>query len=182
MVSMLKHLDGNKLVKPEYILFTDDSTFVNAKLMHSKIFQDVTLYYENELAIIGRKYSGQIFRPDPKADYPFVRDRVCPEYMWNGESFPSFISGSGYIVPFEAVPCLTRQSMKLPFLHLDDVFITGLAAEDCNIDRINSDDFSMDRRLLNDMNENLLVIPNTNAVDMEIYRDYFHGDISKADL
>ena len=45
------------------------------------------------------------------------------------------VSGSIYIMSIDAVQCLYDAAMKIPYLHLEDVFITGIAAEVCNIPR-----------------------------------------------
>ena len=40
--------------------------------------------------------------------------------------FPPFLSGAGYLLPSDGVPCLYTQGLKTPLVHLEDVFITGV--------------------------------------------------------
>lgn len=40
-----------------------------------------------------------------------------------------------------AATCLFNESMSLPFFHLEDVFLTGFAAENCGVGRYHSDGF-----------------------------------------
>ena len=60
---------------------------------------------------------------------------VCPGYMYNGEFYPAMLSGSGYVMSRDAASCLYTEALKLPFFHLEDVLVTGFAAEACGIER-----------------------------------------------
>ena len=52
-----------------------------------------------------------------------------------------YVSGSGYVITQPAAQCLFNESMNLPFYHLEDVFLTGFAAENCGIPRYHSEGF-----------------------------------------
>ena len=58
-----------------------------------------------------------------------------PSYLYNGSHYPVILAGSGYVTTRQAAKCLFNESMNLPFLHLEDVFLTGFAAENCAIPR-----------------------------------------------
>ena len=58
-----------------------------------------------------------------------------PSYLYNGNHYPVILAGSGYVTTRPAAKCLFNESMHLPFLHLEDVFLTGFAAENCAIPR-----------------------------------------------
>ena len=62
-------------------------------------------------------------------------------FRYNGTHYPLFVSGSGYIISREASQCLYEAGLRLPYFHLEDVFLTGFAAEWCDIPRINSKNF-----------------------------------------
>lgn len=64
-----------------------------------------------------------------------------PKYMYNGTKYPVILGGSGYVTTRPAARCLFNASMQLPFFHLEDVFLTGFAAENCAIPRFHSDGF-----------------------------------------
>lgn len=61
--------------------------------------------------------------------------------MYNGTKYPVILGGSGYVTTRPAATCLFNASMHLPFYHLEDVFLTGFAAENCAIPRYHSDGF-----------------------------------------
>jgi len=43
------------------------------------------------------------------------------------------LSGSGYIVKSEDFNCIYKMGLVTPFLNLEDIFITGLAASKCHV-------------------------------------------------
>ena len=51
------------------------------------------------------------------------------------------LSGSGYVTTRPAAKCLLENALNLPFFHLEDVFLTGFAAENCVISRFHCDGF-----------------------------------------
>lgn len=60
---------------------------------------------------------------------------LIPNYMYSKKFFPKFLSGSGYLVTHKASKCLFEMSKTIPIVHLEDVYITGLCAESCNLRR-----------------------------------------------
>ena len=54
------------------------------------------------------------------SDYLFV-----PKYMFNKLVYPVFTSGTGYLVPWWALPCLYRESQVLTYFFITDVFVCG---------------------------------------------------------
>lgn len=61
--------------------------------------------------------------------------------MFNGTNYPPMLSGSAYVMSRSAVSCLYREALKLPFFHLEDVMVTGFAAEICGIQRRHHEGF-----------------------------------------
>ena len=43
----------------------------------------------------------------------------APAYMYNGDKYPSFLSGSGYVMSRAVADCLYRESLKIPYFHLE---------------------------------------------------------------
>ena len=58
--------------------------------------------------------------------------------MYNGSFYPEILSGSGYVISKLSAQCLLQEGLKLPYFHLEDVFVTGFAAEKCNLKRIHN--------------------------------------------
>ena len=54
-----------------------------------------------------------------------------PTYMYPPEKFPNALSGSGYIMRTLVSKCLYEKGLEIPFVNLEDIFITGLAAQRC---------------------------------------------------
>ena len=63
------------------------------------------------------------------------------------------VLGSGYVTTRPAAKCLFNEAMHLPFLHLEDVFLTGFAAENCAIPRFNTNGFHPHDINFGDLNE-----------------------------
>ena len=50
---------------------------------------------------------------------------VCPKYMYDGNYYPQILSGSGYVMTRSVAKCLYEAALMLPYLHLEDVLVTG---------------------------------------------------------
>ena len=79
--------------------------------------------------------------PKNKRKEKFTNKWWVPKYLYNGTKYPVILSGSGYVTTRPAAVCLFNESMTLPFFHLEDVFLTGFAAENCGVARYHSDGF-----------------------------------------
>ncbi|XP_077499689.1 beta-1,3-galactosyltransferase 5-like [Amblyomma americanum] len=51
-------------------------------------------------------------------------------------SYPDFLGGPAYLVSGDSVSLLARGSCSVPFLHLEDVFLTGIVAEKVGVRRV----------------------------------------------
>lgn len=106
---------------------------------------------------------GALMRPPPDSEDEFTAHSVCPTYMYNGTTFPPFLSGSGYILPRAVIPCLHAQAFRLPFLHIDDVFLTGFCAEACGFLRITHSQFSPGHKSLDEITCHRILLHYQNA-------------------
>ncbi|XP_061171316.1 beta-1,3-galactosyltransferase 5-like [Saccostrea echinata] len=50
-------------------------------------------------------------------------------HKYNKKEFPPYVSGTAYIISGEIVPKLLQASQIIPFLDIEDVFVTGLCRE-----------------------------------------------------
>ena len=55
----------------------------------------------------------------------YTKKWVCPRYMYDGKYYPQILSGSGYVMTRAVAKCLYKASLMLPYLHLEDVLVTG---------------------------------------------------------
>ena len=61
--------------------------------------------------------------------------------MYPSEHFPMSISGTGYMFPVSIAECLIKSATKVPFLILEDVYVTGLLTKFCDVSLKNSPQF-----------------------------------------
>ena len=61
--------------------------------------------------------------------------------MYPSEHFPMSISGTGYMFPVSIAECLIKSATKVPFLILEDVYVTGLLSKLCDVSLKNSQQF-----------------------------------------
>ena len=69
---------------------------------------------------------------------------ILPDYMYNGDKFPSYIQGgSGYVLSHNSVKCIYEKSKDIPYLlgRAEDVYITGFVAQACKIHRMDHSGF-----------------------------------------
>ena len=76
------------------------------------------------------------------AEDEFTEKWQVPEYIYPENSFPNAVSGSGYLITRDVIECIYAAGLRTPFLNLEDVFITGLAASQCEVHLKNSQWFN----------------------------------------
>ena len=70
-----------------------------------------------------------------------------PRYMWESDEYPEYVSGSGYLIPIDSVPCLYAKGLDTPYIFLEDVFVTGIVRNKCHIGlRHNSKFFNLGKQ------------------------------------
>lgn len=115
-----------------FMLKTDDDMFINIpKLLETleNVPQKTNIMY------------GSLF---PRS-YPW-RDLsskwYVPKAQFKGVVYPPFLSGTGYVISGDVIPSLLNASYSIPFLVVEDVFITGLCAEKAGVRRVGIKGFS----------------------------------------
>ena len=66
-------------------------------------------------------------------DGKLVQKWIVPRYMYNGDRYPNYLSGAGYVLSRASVECIFKRSQTMPYFHLEDVFITGFLRVACHI-------------------------------------------------
>ncbi|KAM7287602.1 beta-1,3-galactosyltransferase 5 [Ixodes scapularis] len=61
--------------------------------------------------------------------------------MYQNATYPDFLTGPSYLLSGDSVPLLARASDSVPYLYLEDVFLTGLVAEKAGVRRVHNDGF-----------------------------------------
>ncbi|TRY79439.1 hypothetical protein TCAL_13673 [Tigriopus californicus] len=150
-VSLLRYVNDHHLgLNPEVTMVMDDDAYLNLDRLYYLISHRLLATAVDNF-ITGFRYGGPVLRPPVNSTDQFVKPSVCPSYMYNGTTTPPHLSGSGYLMPRATVPCLVRQAMSLPFLHINDVFITGFCAEACGFPRVAHSQFSPGKKKLEDI-------------------------------
>lgn len=58
-----------------------------------------------------------------------------PSYMFAGEYYPDYLSGSSYVMSYNSVQSLYKESLRTPLYHLEDVYLTGIVAKRIKLKR-----------------------------------------------
>ena len=72
----------------------------------------------------------------------FTHKWEVPAYIYPSSQFPNAVSGSGYVLTTDVIQCVFEAGLTTSFLNLEDVFITGLAAQKCQVQLRNSQWFA----------------------------------------
>ncbi|EEB10287.1 beta-1,3-galactosyltransferase, putative [Pediculus humanus corporis] len=57
----------------------------------------------------------------------------APRYLFSEKVYPNYLSGTGYLMDRHTALDLYEAALEIPYLHLEDVFITGLCARKAKI-------------------------------------------------
>ena len=63
------------------------------------------------------------------------------EAQYPGESYPDFATGPSYLVSRGALEPLVEEALDQLYIHLEDVFLTGVVAERLGVERRNNEQF-----------------------------------------
>jgi len=116
----------------EYLLKTDDDMFIQVKRLMAMI-RGLSMNKEKsgtqQEIIVGNVASGWVPVRNPKSKY------FISEEQYSESSYPAFVTGPSYLVSKPAVTHLYHAALEHPFLHLEDVFLTGIIAEQVGVPR-----------------------------------------------
>ena len=71
---------------------------------------------------------------------------ICPPYFYNKTSYPTFTSGTGYIMPWWSIPCFYTEGLKVPYFFIEDVFMGGFVADRCLVPKKEPEGFNPGRK------------------------------------
>jgi len=116
----------------EYLLKTDDDMFIQVRRLMVMI-RGLSLNKEKsskeQEIIVGNVASGWVPVRNPKSKY------FITEEQYSESTYPPFVTGPSYLVSKPAVTHLYHAALEHPFLHLEDVFLTGIIAEQVGVPR-----------------------------------------------
>ncbi|XP_055587075.1 uncharacterized protein LOC129739590 [Uranotaenia lowii] len=150
-IMMLKWAINNCNGRVKFIMKCDDDTFVNVpNLLQVLLGGTVPLYNaslafydsltvavksnKNRLPETKRLLTGFLFcGVKPIADTS--SKWYSPNYMYNKEYYPNYLSGTAYLMNLDAAKLLYRASLTTPIFHLEDVYLTGIVADRVKLHR-----------------------------------------------
>ncbi|KAK3578334.1 hypothetical protein CHS0354_039041 [Potamilus streckersoni] len=115
-----------------YILKVDDDTFINVDRLSDYLLTDSNI---NNKAIHGYvyHYGGPVLRDGKYA----VKIDELPS-----SQYPPYVSGTSYILPYDAIPDMLYLAERLPYCPVDDAFMTGVMRTILDIKIKHSGDFT----------------------------------------
>ena len=119
---MLKHCPQS-----QFLLKVDDDMFVG---LYRKLSATISTILENHSRprlILGNISRGWKPVRNPKSKY-LITEAQYPE-----DSFPDFATGPSYLVSAQAVGEIYTAAMEFNYIHLEDVFLTGVVADSLDI-------------------------------------------------
>jgi beta-1,3-galactosyltransferase 1 len=99
-----------------------DKTSVNAKSGKNRLS-------ENKYLLMGYKFCSAKPISDVTSKW------YAPNYMYSGEFYPDYLSGTAYLMTYEAVQRLYKGSLSTSLFHLEDVYLTGFVADKIKLKR-----------------------------------------------
>ena len=109
-----------------FLVKTDDDVLVNIALLAAE-----TAALPAERAVYGRPAAS--LRPDrPGLAW---QGYVSSRREWPADTYPPLVLGNGYLVAAAAAAPLLRAALAARYHHLEDVFVTGVAAEAAGVPR-----------------------------------------------
>lgn len=111
----------------QYVLKTDDDMYVNVPNLINTLIK---------LPVKSNVMNGVLFRRAKPNRHPTAKWYV-PKSQFEGDTFPDYLSGTAYVMSRDVIPKLLEASSTIPFLVMEDVFITGLCAGQSHVKRYN---------------------------------------------
>ena len=122
----------NHCPKSSFLLKVDDDMFVQVDKIIKKIQMIKDPHPRLILGNISRNW-----KPvrNPQSKY-LINEAQYPE-----TTYPDFATGPSYLVSREAVAEILEAAMDMNYIHLEDVFLTGVVADSLGIQRLDENEF-----------------------------------------
>lgn len=123
-----------------FVLKTDDDMLINVRALLEELGN--SKFKLSQALIIGRIQEGsKPYRHRSSKWY-------MPQWLYEETTFPTFASGTGYVMTRKAVSEMYSNALGTPLLPLEDVFLTGVVAvKNLGIPLISEPRFHNDRPL-----------------------------------
>ena len=128
-----RHCDDVK-----YVIKSDDDVYFNVSRLSAFLLNNDTI---REFDVTGRHFmlghviTGARRQVDRRNKY------FTPEVIYQKSTYPPFLSGSAYIIPYRLVPRLLTTAQSRTSFWLEDVFLTGIVGRALNVSLLHNDLF-----------------------------------------
>lgn len=118
----------------EFVLKVDDDMFVQVERL-LELVRSLLQEGKSQKLVLGNISRG--WRPvrNPQSKY------YITEAQYEGEHYPDFATGPSYLVSRAAVIPMVEEALNQSYIHLEDVFLTGVVAERLGVPRRNLEQF-----------------------------------------
>ncbi|XP_063215766.1 beta-1,3-galactosyltransferase 5-like [Bacillus rossius redtenbacheri] len=107
--------------RARFVLKADDDVFLNVPLL-------VDFVRQKEVSSASRSVYGMVNRGTGPVRYPGHKFDV-PVEVYPGDVYPDYMQGASYLLTGDLVGPLFRAALRMDFFRMEDVFLTGFAAE-----------------------------------------------------
>ncbi|KAG7188669.1 hypothetical protein KM043_008292 [Ampulex compressa] len=130
-IMMLKWVTSN-CARAKYLLKTDDDMFINVPTL----LKTINAKMQTTDILLGSLICNAKPILDPKNKW------YTPKYMYSDKTYPNYLSGTGYLMSLDVAHKLYQAALRIPLLHLEDVYVTGLCAKRAKVRPVNHPGFS----------------------------------------
>jgi len=117
-----------------FLLKVDDDMFVQVERLLEMV-KNLLEKESNPRMILGNISRGWKPVRNPQSKY------LITEAQYPGKNYPDFATGPSYLVSQQALKDIVSAAMDQKYIHLEDVFLTGVVAESLKIPRFNVEQF-----------------------------------------
>lgn len=100
--------------------------------LHFNVLSDI-----NRLNLTERILLGCLRKAEKPYDF-IAHKYYMPQAMYPLDTYPDFLSGIAYVMSMDVVPILYETALNTSYIHLEDVFLTGICADKANITRLHN--------------------------------------------
>ncbi|XP_059167979.1 beta-1,3-galactosyltransferase 5-like [Physella acuta] len=152
---------------PQYVMKVDDDTVVNLAYLVQELHSGII----NSSQILGAIYINSLVIRDPHDKWAVsVLDYPYPTY-------PTYAFGGGYVLPLPAaVKIMQTRAKTFDWIHLEDVYITGILARRAQLSHVHHEGFAYWTSVKASACEFVLMrrVTSVNHTEMEVYLLYQH--------
>ena len=118
----------------QFLLKIDDNVYLNLSIM-----------LETIASVNRNSYRHGFIAGYTVAVHPVNRRKsskfYVPQWQYKNFNYPGHVAGPAYVISREAVEFLWKASVKIPKIHIEDIYLTGLCREAANVDMVNRTEF-----------------------------------------